>query len=266
MKKLKQFCLNGHDTFLVGRYDGQCKICKNEQSIMRRQKRNPSPQVLFDSNGDRIAKQFCVNNHDTFLCGRTKQGHCKDCRKQYKIANKESILKQKKEYRELNKEKINAQKKIYHEDPEVKKNRKSKNKIYRQNNKEKYRTYQRNYKIEKLISDINYKLKERLRGRLREAIKNNQKVGSAVKDLGCSIPEFKQYLQDKFYSNMTWSNWGSVWELDHIKELHTFDLTDRKQFLDACHYTNLQPLTIPDHRKKTIEGLKTRRKPQRRNK
>jgi len=47
------------------------------------------------------------------------------------------------------------------------------------------------------------------------------------------------------------SNWGEVWELDHIKELHTFDLTDRDQFLKACNYMNLQPLTIEDHKKKT---------------
>jgi hypothetical protein len=55
---------------------------------------------------------------------------------------------------------------------------------------------------------------------------------------------------------MTWDNWGEVWELDHIEELHTFDLTDRDQFLEACHYTNMQPLTIPDHIKKTIEFKK----------
>jgi hypothetical protein len=30
-----------------------------------------------------------------------------------------------------------------------------------------------------------------------------------------------------------------------------FDLTDRKQFLEACHYTNLQPLWAVDNIRKS---------------
>ncbi|MGH7974928.1 MAG: hypothetical protein ACREBR_05335 [bacterium] len=50
---------------------------------------------------------------------------------------------------------------------------------------------------------------------------------------------------------MSWTNWGEVWELDHIKRLADFDLTEPIQFKQAVHYTNLQPLTIEDHKKKT---------------
>jgi hypothetical protein len=50
---------------------------------------------------------------------------------------------------------------------------------------------------------------------------------------------------------MTWDNWGKIWELDHIVPLWKFDLTNREQFLKADNYTNLQPLTIEDHKKKT---------------
>ena len=42
---------------------------------------------------------------------------------------------------------------------------------------------------------------------------------------------------------MTWENYGRMgWHMDHIIPLANFDLTDRQQFLEACHYTNLQPL------------------------
>lgn len=109
----------------------------------------------------------------------------------------------------------------------------------------------RNYFSTRRQNDPSFRLADNLRRRINKALKTNQKAGSAVKDLGCSIPEFKQYIESKFYSDMTWNNWGKVWELDHIQELHIFDLTDRDQFLKACHYTNLQPLTIEDHKKKT---------------
>ena len=117
--------------------------------------------------------------------------------------------------------------------------RKRKNKNWYQKNKNKIRIYRNNKKK----TDIQYKLSENLRGRLRNAIQGNQKVGSAVKDLGCTIDELKTYLESKFKPSMTWDNYGFYgWHIDHIKPLASFDLTDRKQFLEVCHYTNLQPL------------------------
>jgi hypothetical protein len=83
------------------------------------------------------------------------------------------------------------------------------------------------------------------------AIRKKQKAGSAVQDLGCSIPEFMAYFERLFTAGMTWDNWGAVWEIDHELPLSSFDLADREEFLAACHFTNLQPLLIADHRAKT---------------
>jgi hypothetical protein len=96
---------------------------------------------------------------------------------------------------------------------------------------------------------MEYRLGMRLRNRLRSALKTGQKVGSAVRDLGCSTPELKLYLESKFQPGMTWDNYGQ-WHIDHIKPLAKFDLTDRKQLLQACHYTNLQPLWAGDNLRK----------------
>lgn len=95
-------------------------------------------------------------------------------------------------------------------------------------------------------NDINYKLAMSLRNRMRIAIKGNQKVGSAVKDLGCSVNELKKYLESKFTDGMTWDNWGE-WHIDHIKPLSSFDLSEKYQYLQATHYTNLQPLWAKDN-------------------
>lgn len=90
------------------------------------------------------------------------------------------------------------------------------------------------------------KLAQALRNRLRKALKTNAKKGSAVKDLGCSIAELKQYLEAQFQPGMTWENHGE-WHIDHIKPLASFDLTKREELLQACHYTNLQPLWARDN-------------------
>jgi len=90
-----------------------------------------------------------------------------------------------------------------------------------------------------------------LRARLAQAIKNFNKAGSAIRDLGCSIEFLKTYLESKFQPGMTWENHTKYgWHIDHIVPLITFDLTDREQFLKACHYTNLQPLWAKDNLKK----------------
>ena len=70
-----------------------------------------------------------------------------------------------------------------------------------------------------------------------------EKLTKEAKDLGCTIKELKIYLESKFQPGMTWENHGRFgWHIDHEVPLSSFDLTDREQFLKACHYTNLQPL------------------------
>ncbi len=100
-------------------------------------------------------------------------------------------------------------------------------------------------------TDIQFRLRVNLRTRLSKAIKTEQKTGSAVKDLGCTIQYFKSYIESQFQPGMTWENWGKYgWHLDHITPLSSFDLTDREQLLKACHYTNLQPLWARDNLEK----------------
>jgi hypothetical protein len=120
---------------------------------------------------------------------------------------------------------------------------KKERKIYQRNWKLSHKKETTEYEHNKLKIDINYKLSRSLRKRLHNAIKNDHKVGSAVRDLGCTIPELKLRLESMFKPGMTWDNWSyRGWHIDHIKPLSSFDLTNRAEFLKAVHYTNLQPL------------------------
>lgn len=120
-------------------------------------------------------------------------------------------------------------------------------KIYKNLNKDKIRKYE----FEKYHNDINFRLSVILRRRLRDALKNNSKKVSAVKSLGCSIQEFKSYLESKFQLGMTWENYGyEGWHIDHIIPLANFDLTNKMECEKACHYTNLQPLWAEENFRK----------------
>jgi hypothetical protein len=86
-------------------------------------------------------KQFCIHDHDTFICGRDTQGHCLDCKrlrdrtiirkrissakdkerkKKYYKVNKILILKRIKIYQQKNKENLNFQRRKHaKEHPEL---------------------------------------------------------------------------------------------------------------------------------------------------
>lgn len=127
-------------------------------------------------------------------------------------------------------------------------------------NKDYSNNTKKNYNKQRYKTDIQFKIKARLRSRLGHALQKGIKSGSAVADLGCSIEEFKTYIESKFYLNkntneqMNWDNWSkSGWQLDHIKPLYKFDLSNAIEFKEACHYTNLQPLWHEDHLNKTAK-------------
>ena len=104
---------------------------------------------------------------------------------------------------------------------------------------------------ERLKTNIQFRLSISLRNRLRAAIKNGYKSGSAVRDLGCTIPELKFYLEGQFQDGMTWENWTiDGWHIDHKIPLFLYNLEDREQFLQACHYTNLQPMWAEENLRK----------------
>lgn len=100
--------------------------------------------------------------------------------------------------------------------------------------------------------DIQFKLSAEVRTRLNKAIRNKQKVGSAVRDIGCSMSELKLHLEKQFVEGMSWDNWShNGWHIDHIKPLNKFDLEKREQLLEAVNYKNLQPLWAKDNIKKS---------------
>ena len=115
---------------------------------------------------------------------------------------------------------------------------------YYQLNKDLYRrNYQRNYH-----SNPTFKLRHNIARRILLALKEQgaDKNKNTVKLLGCSIKEYKDYLEKKFLTNMTWENHGD-WHIDHIKPCASFDLSNPDEQKVCFHYTNTQPLWKKDN-------------------
>ena len=185
---------------------------KNEELCQRRRGRGKGRKKKIPPVIKQCSMCFVVKDMSSFY---KKQSKCISCLK---------II------REENKEKTSLRMKEYH----VK-------------NRERKKEYERN----KYKSDINNKLSLLLRGRIRHAMKGGQKPASAVKDMGCTVQELRVHLESQFKDGMTWENHGVFgWHIDHKKPLAMFNLANRESFLQACHYTNLQPLWWVDNVKK----------------
>jgi hypothetical protein len=187
----------------------------------------------------------------------------KQYRKKYYLEHKEKYKYDSKKYKiyyQKNKERLQLKsKKVYLLSKEkgrysawlnrTRDTRSQKAKIYRENNREKISKSKR----EKRQQNLEYKLACNLRARICRVIRSKEikKDGSAIKDLGCSLREFHFYLEGKFKEGMSWENYGKFgWHIDHIVPLAFFDLTDREQLKQACHYTNLQPLWAKENYQK----------------
>lgn len=191
--------------------------------------------------------------------------------KQYRKRNKEILLSKKKEYYLKRRIEILKKRRIFYEKNRLKiglynkglyertKSRhKLLHKIYYQENKVRLQALMKQYQIKNKVKiasirrsyekkrrkeNIQFRLAQILRTRISDLIRRKPKTGSAVRDLGCNLNELKFYLEGQFKDGMSWDNWGrDGWHIDHVVPLAYFDLTNREQFLQACHYTNLQPL------------------------
>jgi hypothetical protein len=99
------------------------------------------------------------------------------------------------------------------------------------------------------MSDPIYRLQHTLRGRLHTAFtfQGTKKNCKSLELVGCSLPELKAHLEGMFRGGMSWENAGSVWHIDHIRPVASFDLLDLDQQKLCFHYSNLQPLLAAEN-------------------
>ncbi len=126
-------------------------------------------------------------------------------------------------------------------------------KKWRQENPDKVSAYHKEYQKKRREGDLQYRLRGNLRARLRMAIRQKNRGGSAIRDLGCSVAELLGRLESQFSEGMSWDNYGECWEIDHIIPLASWDLTDPEQCGKACHYSNLRPMLVQENRGRKSE-------------
>lgn len=227
---------NTDDFYLTrGRWlSSNCKECSVKIGVERqRQKR-----ILLKECPIQQAKQrqYTLNARErTKIYRQENIEHIFQVQKEYQTRNKERKRIRDQAWREANRERC-----------------RERDKRNRQKNLEQYRTRGREYTRNRRATDNKFRLVTNLRVRVYCAIK--QRSESTKDLLGCSIEHFIRHLESQFAPEMTWANYGSYWEIDHVKPCASFDLTDSRQQKICFHWANCQPLGKIDNRRK---GAKT---------
>jgi len=113
------------------------------------------------------------------------------------------------------------------------------NKLIRQ--KEGYTQKEYEQKKQRLKTDVLYKFRTNISCNIKNSLKGlgYKKNGKSVEILGCTIPEFKIWIESQFKDGMSWEN-RELWALDHKVPI-SFART-REEAIELCHHSNYQPL------------------------
>lgn len=213
---------------MIDGYKSICKTCINKNEREKYRIKNNIPLL---TNIDRICKECgIVKNKNEFSKNIKRQDgleiRCVGCF----LVNKENVKNKKLQKR------IDNGRDFY----------RLRNIKYRNKNRLKVREKRRVKQSEKLKTDLLYNLKHNITSSINQYLKSN-KTEATIKILGCSIEEFKVYIESKFEVWMTWDNRGrytgnynETWQIDHIIPISSAS-TDEEVY-KLSHYTNLQPL------------------------
>ncbi|MCI5078812.1 MAG: hypothetical protein MRY20_00360 [Pelagibacteraceae bacterium] len=232
--------------------------CRKREGQRRFVKKNPNYYLVKKQINKCIV---CGSEFETNI--RTKKCCSKKCN------TRDWVEKNRDRYNKLNRKHYrNNSKKIIEKHQKYQKTEKAKSlskaRYERDMKSGKRKEYGKNY-YENLKKDpvrhTLWKIINHTRGRVREKIKTirfskvmienkkYKKYTRKIEIVGCSLYELRDHIEEKFKPGMSWENYGTYWEIDHIIPISRFDLTIRSERNKANHYTNLQPLEADINRK-----------------
>jgi hypothetical protein len=228
-----------------------CTVCKNEKSLESFTKSKKTKDGL--NSACRICcksryEAWSRDNKEKLKEIRKKTDDARvDKRREYQRGEKSREYHR--QWNNNNRDKINEQvRKRYAENPETRAARKASHDkwISKPENRNKLNLYVRKKRSE----DPSFKIAHNVRNRLLKVLKGQRKYAKTMELIGCTANELKNHLEKQFSPGMTWENHGTYWHIDHIKPISWFNLSIEKEMREACHFTNLKPLTKVENLKK----------------
>ena len=126
---------------------------------------------------------------------------------------------------------------------------------YDKEHKEQILARQRKYKQDAARSP-SFRLNDSFSVGIRKSLKENKADQHWETLVTYTLQQLKEHLESQFNKNMSWDNYGSYWEVDHIVPKNTFEFTTYtdKQFKICWSLINLRPLEKTANRRRPKDG------------
>ncbi len=254
-----------------------CKKCQNEKELNEfalkgKHRRHVCRECVRGNVVSKVCSK-CQIEKNVSEFGKTSDSRdgyrycCNECRRKERLANRDEINRQRRENCNANIEKVRGKANTYYwKNREVIRNKVKQHRQtnrehflilgreYRQMNGDKIRKNYREYVKNRREVDLNFKLRGNLRNRVKDVLSRGKYKKSihTMELLGCTVDFLRNYLESRFVEGMTWDNYGGKngWQIDHIMPCASFDLSKPENQKKCFHYTNLQPLSADNNRKK----------------
>lgn len=178
-------------------------------------------------------------------------------------ANREAALSRQAAYRAANRDEYNAKRRA--RTAERRAEDVEKRRAYAERNRDKVNVADRaraqTEKRQEWHRRWNAEPKRRLRRNLSTAIaqtlRGTKKRRSWEALVGYTTEDLRSHLERQFAKGMTWENYGSVWHLDHILPVTSFDFhtPEDPEFMACWALSNLQPLWARENIRKSNRRL-----------
>jgi hypothetical protein len=183
-----------------------------------------------------------------------KHYYCKECMRdrarkdrhrdpqyysRYRAANKERLTAYSKQFKIDNPDKINQYRHRQRTKASKDEMKKQRDKELRQ--KPEYKQKRSQYLKRKYRNNVQHQLRKKFEAKLNYLLAKDDVI-DAVTVIGCTIPEYKAYLENRFIAHMSWGNYGSVWEIARVIPFKECDLSKPEEAALCFHYTNSAPL------------------------
>jgi hypothetical protein len=110
---------------------------------------------------------------------------------------------------------------------------------------EKRKNYIREYNSNKRKIDINFKMNENISNAIRKCF-NNSQTGKNRRHweeiIEQNLQEILIHLENNFNKNMSWNNYGTYWQIDHIIPSSLYNFNSSNEIKKCWKKENLRPL------------------------
>lgn len=202
-------------------------MTRQEKNIYMREWSRRNPEKILATRKRRLQKTLAYN-------------------KIWRVKNRERYLASRKAYRLKHKARIRVQSAKCHAKRKTDPKRLSE---YLAGNRARTAVYRTN---------PNFLILCRLRKRLWTVLNGAKKSEGTEQLLGCSLDDFRIYLESRWQVGMHWGNYGNKqgqWSIDHIIPCAIFDLSKAEHQRRCFHFSNMQPLwhveNLSKHKKVT---------------